>query len=267
MSLIQQKLDVHKTDTGITSCNVTYIQTFTLKCYTGCSSSRVQYYWVDLRRVGVSCTQYLQNTKTAKGYLRWNMCKWQMRYVQIKEHTINYEMNNLCITFILAKVWTFALFLVIMVCRSPTGFDIPGKISMKCIIHTEKTYISICKIMKISARKSQRMHFRAPRPSGFWGPWAGPRPPAAKGGRSLSDRSERAAFDSQDTLSPPKHILDTLLSKSWLSPWLTSVCSSLVGLARSTLLLDYLGKMSINFCFKSTFCRQSVSCFKYFFIK
>ena len=67
-----------------------------------------------------------------------------------------------------------ACFLVILVCSIAIEklfkFDIPGKISMKCIIHTEKTYISICKIMKISARKSQRMRFRAPRPSGFWGP-------------------------------------------------------------------------------------------------
>ena len=70
-----------------------------------------------------------------------------------------------------------------MVCRSPTGFDMPGKISMKCIIHTEKTYISICKIMKISARKIQRMHFRAPRPSG-------PQTPGRKG-RSLYERLHR----------------------------------------------------------------------------
>ena len=74
--------------------------------------------------------------------------------------------------------------------------------------------------MKISARKSQRMHFRAPRPSGFWGPSAGPRPPAVRGGRSSSDRIERAAFAHQDTLYPPKSIMDTLLSKSWLSPCL-----------------------------------------------
>ena len=42
----------------------------------------------------------------------------------------------------------------------------------------------------------------------------------------------------------------------------TSVCSSLC-LARSITSQE----MSTTFCFKSTFCRQIVSCFKYFLIK
>ena len=72
--------------------------------------------------------------------------------------------------------------------------------------------------MKICARKSQRMHFRASRPLWLLGPLSGPQTPRLKGARSMSDRIERAASDYQDTLSAPKPNLDTLLSKSWLSP-------------------------------------------------
>ena len=56
----------------------------------------------------------------------------------------------------------------------------------------------------------------------------------------------------------------TLMQVFWC--WRLSVRLSSGSLARPCS-LDYLGKMSITFCFKSTFCRQIVSCFKYFLIK
>ena len=98
-------------------------------------------------------------------------------------------------------------------------FDKTRKITMKYIIHTDKYTFQNVKYMKICARKSQKMHFRASRPLWLLGPLSGPQTPGRKSARSMSDRIERAAFDYQDTLSAPNPNLDTLLSKSWLSPW------------------------------------------------